>query len=209
MGTFTARQRHVDAIAKAQAALEQPGCGEVFAALAADHPEKGIVTERIARDLAARLGEMLEFYRCHGIRPRDVVGRTQHYDVTMAMVRRGIGVIRREIFRLIIERRRRHIVGAAPDMHLLLAPAGAGVVLVEPRKVAGSNRLLDKIDRVVSQRLDAEKRTTDALDAWVRRRLNPAKNPFLQKAELELYVAVATNDNLSVLELAHRREIAG
>ena len=36
--------------------------------------------------------EMLEFYRCHGIRPRHVIARTQHYDVTVAMVARGIGV---------------------------------------------------------------------------------------------------------------------
>src|SRR5260370_383080 len=32
--------------------------------------------------------------------------------------------------------RRRHVVGAAPDMHLLLAPSLAGVVLVEARQVA-------------------------------------------------------------------------
>jgi DNA-binding transcriptional LysR family regulator len=35
---------------------------------------------------------MLEFYRKHGIRPRHVTGRTQHYDVMVAMVERGIGV---------------------------------------------------------------------------------------------------------------------
>lgn len=36
--------------------------------------------------------EMTRFYRRNGIRPRTIVGRTQHYDVTMAMVGRGIGV---------------------------------------------------------------------------------------------------------------------
>ena len=36
--------------------------------------------------------EMLEFYQRHGIRPRNVVGRTQHYDVIVAMVGRGTGV---------------------------------------------------------------------------------------------------------------------
>ena len=35
---------------------------------------------------------MLEFYRKYGIRPRHVTGRTQHYDVMVAMVERGIGV---------------------------------------------------------------------------------------------------------------------
>jgi DNA-binding transcriptional LysR family regulator len=35
---------------------------------------------------------MLEFYERHGIRPRHVVGRTQHYDVMVAMTERGIGV---------------------------------------------------------------------------------------------------------------------
>lgn len=35
---------------------------------------------------------MLEFYRQHGIRPRYVTGRTQHYDVMVAMVERGVGV---------------------------------------------------------------------------------------------------------------------
>jgi DNA-binding transcriptional LysR family regulator len=35
---------------------------------------------------------MLEFYRKHGIRPRHVTGRTQHYDVMVAMVERGVGV---------------------------------------------------------------------------------------------------------------------
>ena len=35
---------------------------------------------------------MLEFYRRYGIRPRHVTGRTQHYDVMVAMVERGIGV---------------------------------------------------------------------------------------------------------------------
>ncbi len=35
---------------------------------------------------------MLEFYRRHGIRPRHVTGRTQHYDVMVAMVERGVGV---------------------------------------------------------------------------------------------------------------------
>src|SRR5690606_26135913 len=36
--------------------------------------------------------QMLDFYAGHGIRPRQVVGRTQHYDVMMAMTRRGVGV---------------------------------------------------------------------------------------------------------------------
>jgi DNA-binding transcriptional LysR family regulator len=36
--------------------------------------------------------QMLEFYRRHGIRPRRIVGRTQHYDVKVAMVERGMGV---------------------------------------------------------------------------------------------------------------------
>jgi DNA-binding transcriptional LysR family regulator len=36
--------------------------------------------------------QMLEFYRRHGIRPRRIVGRTQHYDVNVAMVERGVGV---------------------------------------------------------------------------------------------------------------------
>jgi len=36
--------------------------------------------------------QMLEFYDRHGIRPRRVVGRSQHYDVIVAMVERGIGV---------------------------------------------------------------------------------------------------------------------
>ena len=36
--------------------------------------------------------EMLEFYRRHGIVPRNIAGRTQHYDVMVAMVERGIGV---------------------------------------------------------------------------------------------------------------------
>jgi DNA-binding transcriptional LysR family regulator len=36
--------------------------------------------------------EMLEFYWKHGIRPRHVTGRTQHYDVMVAMVERGVGV---------------------------------------------------------------------------------------------------------------------
>jgi DNA-binding transcriptional LysR family regulator len=36
--------------------------------------------------------EMLDFYRKHGIRPRRVTGRTQHFDVMVAMVERGIGV---------------------------------------------------------------------------------------------------------------------
>jgi DNA-binding transcriptional LysR family regulator len=36
--------------------------------------------------------EMLAFYHKHGIRPRHVSGRTQHYDVMVAMVERGIGV---------------------------------------------------------------------------------------------------------------------
>jgi DNA-binding transcriptional LysR family regulator len=35
---------------------------------------------------------MLEFYQRHGIRPRKIVGRTQHYDVMVAMTERGIGV---------------------------------------------------------------------------------------------------------------------
>jgi hypothetical protein len=36
--------------------------------------------------------QMLEFYAGHGIRPRQVVGRTQHYDVMSAMTKRGVGV---------------------------------------------------------------------------------------------------------------------
>jgi len=36
--------------------------------------------------------EMLEFYRKRGIVPRQIVGRTQHYDVMVAMVERGVGV---------------------------------------------------------------------------------------------------------------------
>jgi DNA-binding transcriptional LysR family regulator len=36
--------------------------------------------------------EMLEFYRSHGIVPRQIVGRSQHYDVIVAMVERGVGV---------------------------------------------------------------------------------------------------------------------
>lgn len=36
--------------------------------------------------------EMLQFYRQYGVRPRQVIGRTQHHDVTIAMVGRGIGV---------------------------------------------------------------------------------------------------------------------
>ena len=36
--------------------------------------------------------EMLAFYRKHGIRPRHVSGRTQHYDVMVAMVERGVGI---------------------------------------------------------------------------------------------------------------------
>jgi DNA-binding transcriptional LysR family regulator len=36
--------------------------------------------------------QMLEFYAGHGIRPRQVVGRTQHYDVMTAMTKRGVGV---------------------------------------------------------------------------------------------------------------------
>jgi DNA-binding transcriptional LysR family regulator len=35
---------------------------------------------------------MLDFYAGHGIRPRQVVGRTQHYDVMTAMTKRGVGV---------------------------------------------------------------------------------------------------------------------
>jgi DNA-binding transcriptional LysR family regulator len=36
--------------------------------------------------------EMLQFYEGYGIRPRHVVGRTQHYDVIVSMVERGLGV---------------------------------------------------------------------------------------------------------------------
>lgn len=36
--------------------------------------------------------EMLEFYESHGIRPRRVAGRTQHHDVMVAMVERGLGI---------------------------------------------------------------------------------------------------------------------
>jgi len=35
---------------------------------------------------------MLEFYARHGIVPRRIIGRSQHYDVIVAMVERGIGV---------------------------------------------------------------------------------------------------------------------
>ena len=35
---------------------------------------------------------MLEYYRRHGIVPRRIAGRTQHYDVMVAMVERGLGV---------------------------------------------------------------------------------------------------------------------
>jgi DNA-binding transcriptional LysR family regulator len=36
--------------------------------------------------------QMLEFYSRHGIRPRRVVGRAQHYDVMVAMTGRAVGV---------------------------------------------------------------------------------------------------------------------
>ena len=36
--------------------------------------------------------QMLEFYSRHGIRPRRVVGRAQHYDVMVAMTERAVGV---------------------------------------------------------------------------------------------------------------------
>ena len=36
--------------------------------------------------------QMLEFYERHGIKPRHITGRTQHYDVMVAMAERGIGV---------------------------------------------------------------------------------------------------------------------
>jgi DNA-binding transcriptional LysR family regulator len=36
--------------------------------------------------------QMLEFYSRHGIRPRHVIGRAQHYDVMVAMVERAVGV---------------------------------------------------------------------------------------------------------------------
>lgn len=36
--------------------------------------------------------QIMEFFERHGIRPRQVIGRTQHYDVMTAMLERGVGV---------------------------------------------------------------------------------------------------------------------
>ena len=46
---------------------------------------------------------------------------------------------------------RRDVVGAAPDMHLLLAPFGAGVVLVEAGEVA----IVALVERLVADGLQA------------------------------------------------------